>query len=60
MRNKEDQSLGNRSMPGMPMGIPKGTIGKYAKAPPMDQNHVAQEKGNGEKNQLGFNKKLGV
>ena len=60
MRNKDDQSLGNRSMPGMPMGIPVGKLGTFRKAPPTDRNHVMEEKGKGELTQLGFNKKLGI
>lgn len=59
---KDDQSLGSseRSMPGMPSGIPTGKLGTYRKAPPSDKNHVMMEKGKGETTQLGFNRKLGL
>lgn len=42
------------------IGLPQGKLGAYAKAPKGDRNHVMEEVGSGDLNQLGFNKKLGV
>lgn len=42
------------------IGQPQGKLGTYTKAPPMDRNHVMEEKGVGTLTQLGFDSKLGA
>lgn len=42
------------------IGLPQGKLGTYLKAPKMDKNHIAEEMGPSDVNQLGWTKKLGL